>query len=418
MCVLAIMRITAILFPLLFAGHIFAQNTPVNTETKEIDYQDRQVYFINDVSFSNDFPGGRLNEIEGVNDTLVRITIKPENSPINPSAWYAFKIWSENEKKMTIHLTYEDGFHRYYPKVSSDGISWNPLDTAKFFWDPNEAPTKFLGQTGDSITFRTQAFMNITTSPDTLWIAAQEVITSHDNADWVDLLSKKPDVEKEIVGESPLNAPLWKVNIGNKTSKKAIIVFSSQHPPEVTGYLAMRAFIEEVTSDSELSEKFRSEFLTMVVPMVNPDGVDQGHWRHNTGGVDLNRDWSNLHQSENRMIDAFFRNYLDQTETKVYFGIDFHSTWKDIFYILNRNADVTQVTKPWLEGMERLLPGFSVVEREVPVVGGGTSVRWFYQQANTDAVTYEVGDDTDRSYLKEKARAAAVSLMTVLLDMN
>ena len=68
--------------------------------------------------------------------------------------------------------------------------------------------------------------------------------------------------------------------------------------------------------------------------------------------------------------------------------------------------------------MEELLPGFKVVEREVPVVGGGTSVRWFYNVAGADGVTYEVGDDTDRKYLKEKAQAAAINLMTLLLEMD
>ena len=35
-------------------------------------------------------------------------------------------------------------------------------------------------------------------------------------------------------------------------------------------------------------EKFR----VLAFPLMNPDGVDLGHWRHNAGGIDLNRDWS------------------------------------------------------------------------------------------------------------------------------
>ena len=68
--------------------------------------------------------------------------------------------------------------------------------------------------------------------------------------------------------------------------------------------------------------------------------------------------------------------------------------------------------------MEQSLPGFTAFDREVPLEGAGTSVRFFYQQLGSDGVTYEVGDDTDRAYLKEKAEAAAHSLMSVLNDLD
>jgi len=412
------MKKTYLLFLVFVTGNVFAQTTPVNTESREIQYQERKIFYVSNVYFSNDFPGARLNEIAEVNDTLVRITIKPENTPINPSPWYAFKVWSETEQDLTIHLKYEDGLQRYYPKVSMDGKHWSPLDSSRLTWDPTEVPRRFQAQTGDSIEFRTQAYIKINTSPDTTWIAAQEVITSKDNEIWVDEINRYDFVEKEFIGTTPLDVPIWKMDIGNTNSEKAILVFSRQHPPEVTGYLAMRTFVEEITGDSKLAIKFRDEYHIIVFPMVNPDGVDEGHWRHNTGGVDLNRDWANLNQPETNLISGYLQNYLHDTGTRVYFGIDFHSTWKDIFYVLNRTAEVTQVTKQWLAGMEYLLPGFRVVEREVPLEGAGTSVRWFYKQAGSDGVTYEVGDDTNRNYLKEKAKAAAISLMTVMLDMN
>ena len=39
--------------------------------------------------------------------------------------------------------------------------------------------------------------------------------------------------------------------------------------------------------------------------MPNPDGVDSGYWRHNSNGVDLNRDWIEFTQPETKAIKQF-----------------------------------------------------------------------------------------------------------------
>ena len=85
------------------------------------------------------------------------------------------------------------------------------------------------------------------------------------------------------------------------------MVFGRQHPPEVTGWLAMKAFVETLNGDSKLAKKFRKKYTTYVVPLMNPDGADLGHWRHNAGGVDLNRDWSQFHHPETQAVRDFLR---------------------------------------------------------------------------------------------------------------
>ncbi len=392
----------------------YAQSTPVDTSTRDITYQEKKTFEVEGIFLSNQFKGARLNGVSISGDTLT-IRIEAENQPINTSPWYAFKIWSSSSKDVVLHFNYVNGLHRYFPKLSSDGIQWSPMDSSSFQLDMNSRRIAFMGQTGDSVITRSRSFAKISIGPDVIWVSGQEIIDSENNTTWANSI----DGEKTMIGESPMGAPIWKMDIGNIDSKKVLLVFSRQHPPEVTGNLAMRSFIEEIAGDSKLAKKFRKEYHTMNFPMINPDGVDQGHWRHNTGGVDLNRDWSNLHQPENQMISSHIKEYLKAEGKKVYFGIDFHSTWKDIFYVLNRQSQVDHhLSKVWLEGMEERLPGFVVNDREVPLEGAGTSVRFFYHECGSDGVTYEVGDDTDREYLKEKASVAAVSLMTVLLGIK
>ena len=68
---------------------------PVDTSSREIQYQEKKIFSDKEggVFATNNFPAARLNNFERVNSRFYNVTIKPENSPINPSAWYAFKIF-------------------------------------------------------------------------------------------------------------------------------------------------------------------------------------------------------------------------------------------------------------------------------------------------------------------------------------
>lgn len=69
----------------------------------KITIQKRENFTFNNgnLIFSNQFLSGRLNRIDQINDSTFNIFIEPENRPINPSPWYAFKIWSKNSRNVT-----------------------------------------------------------------------------------------------------------------------------------------------------------------------------------------------------------------------------------------------------------------------------------------------------------------------------
>src|SRR5690349_21066679 len=54
------------------------------------------------ITFSNEFSEARLNECERIGPLEYRITISPENVPINPSPWYAFKLTSAKPQTITL----------------------------------------------------------------------------------------------------------------------------------------------------------------------------------------------------------------------------------------------------------------------------------------------------------------------------
>lgn len=233
----------------------------------------------------------------------------------------------------------------------------------------------------------------------------------------MDSLAKLPVINKQIIGYSLMGKPIVALNNTESNGKKVVVVISRQHPPEVTGFLAFQEFIRSLLSSEYLARKFREEFEIIIVPMVNPDGVDEGNWRHNAAGVDLNRDRDSFKQPETRAVKDFLLKKVSDQQAKVYYAFDFHSTWYDILYT---NSDTLTsfpgLTRQWIACFEDELS----VKLRVSSSGNGTNVSksWFMRELNADAFTYEVGDNTSREMILKKGAAAARVMMNILVEMS
>ena len=394
-----------------FAGQAPVQK--VDTSPRPVQPQHRATFTFPalGISVSNEFNGARLNGILQREDTLIA-WITPENAPINPSPWYAFKIWSEEAREIYIKLTYQDAKHRYYPKLSRDGLQWTALDSADYE-EFNKGDADFgTGSLPEYVRFRLEL------GPDTLWVAGQELQSSEHVFAWMDSLASKPFISTETFGQSRMGKPMRALQITEAKQKdKIVLVISRQHPPEVTGYLAMKSFIETLSGDTKMARKFRKKYTVYAVPLMNPDGVDMGHWRHNAGGVDLNRDWSQRYHPETQAVKNLLDEKLSSNEGKLYFGIDFHSTWDDIYYTL----DSTVVTHTpglmaeWLSSIEGAIPNY-VINAKGNISSAGVSKNFMYNEYGAESLVYEVGDNTPRPFVREKGRIAAEELMRLLLD--
>ncbi|NJM54137.1 MAG: hypothetical protein HC846_12595, partial [Blastocatellia bacterium] len=78
---------------------------PVSTTSRPIEKQEKREFSFeaDQVYFSNQFDGARLNQIQRDGENAYTVTITPENAPINMSPWYAFKVWSKKKKEITIN---------------------------------------------------------------------------------------------------------------------------------------------------------------------------------------------------------------------------------------------------------------------------------------------------------------------------
>ena len=376
--------------------------SPVDTTTKPIALQEKKIYAFpqQEVFASNLFDGARLNNFIFIKDDLFQATISPENVPINDSPYYAFKIWSSRSKSIRLELNYTKSKHRYHPKISKDGKNWMLLDS------------NLVQLSIDS----TNAILTLDIDSDTLWVAAQEIQNSTQVQQWCEAKAAHPNVQLSSIGKSKLGKDLWFLDIGEGATKKkdVIAILSRQHPPEVTGYFAMQAFLDEILADNPLSNAFRKKYRILVFPLMNPDGVDLGHWRHNAGGIDLNRDWAYYHQPETQQIANYIVKAVQENKSELILGFDFHSTFWDVYYTNKEIPEhIPHFKDYWLRGIHTSL-GEEINERP-SFLGGPVSKNWFFTQFDALGITYEIGDSTPRDYIQKKGQISAIEMMELLI---
>jgi len=389
-------------------------NPIVSTKTKPVQKQWKGIWAFQDstVFFSNRFDGARLNGV--AHDSLDHYTlwITAENTPINPSPWYGFKVWGNVPQELTLKFTYEGSRSRYYPKISRDGLHFKPLDSTRF-------KAIGLGEGEFGIKAAPEAIeITIPIDEEPTWVTAQELYTSARVKQWADSLSQKEFIRNYSIGRSREDRSIDLMQIGDPKQRKSVLVITRQHPPEVTGFLAMKSFMETLCGDSQLAVKFRSKYSIFAVPTMNPDGVDNGHWRHNMGGIDLNRDWQGFNQPETRALRDFLRQKRDEGH-EFAFGVDFHSTWDDIYYPLDTlvTGEKGKIVFDWIDRISARLPAKKTnVAASKKLTPTMVSRNHFYKAYGMPAIVFELGDNTPRDFLKQKGKVAAEELMLLLLE--
>ena len=378
---------------------------PVDTKNKRISIQEKKIFSFEEsgIYFSNDFQGARLNDVIKKNDSTFSLSILPENQPINPSPFYAFKVWSKSPKNINLEFNYPGSYkHRYIPKILLEG-NWKIADSTSF--------TKL-----DDI-----GFLKLNVSNKSKIVSGQELNSSDIVYNWVEELIKGKEsfVRFKKIGKTKLKRPFMVMDIykGVPEKKPIVVLITRQHPPEVTGYFAFKSYLSTILNENNLSSAFLEKYRVLAFPLMNPDGVDLGHWRHNAGGIDLNRDWSVYNQKEIKTTVDFISKTLKENNSKLVLGLDFHSTYYDVFYT---NEERTSTSMPyfldlWFSSLEKVIPEYKVNEQP-SVSKQPVSKGWFLNAHKAVGVVYEIGDDTPRDRIKLIGKESAISMMKIMLD--
>lgn len=351
------------------------------------------------VSFSNQFEGARLIDVQRSGSGEYAVTIVPESLPINPSPWYGFSVASTSERRVCMTFLYENGKQRYWPKLSSDGVTWQRAD-ANQFTESATGPSRLCAMTG----------------PKPLQVFAQNPVGLGDFAQWQSRLQARLAVDAQAIGHSVQGRPLQMLTFGNVQAKRVLLVIGRQHPPETTGSLALMGFVDQLAADTPLARRFRDDAFVIIVPLLNPDGVAEGHWRGNANGKDINRDWGSFTEPETRAVRDALQREVGARGRTLAFAIDFHSTWHDIFYTVEHDPAraASGVLRRWMDSMFARYPGR--IKEQANEVKSSVFKNWAFNTLHAPALTYEVGDNTPAPQLRELANFAADSLMQLLVE--
>lgn len=357
----------------------------------------------NDIALlDTQFEGGAFHRCD-VRDGNFVITIRPEDSKVEvPMPWYAFRASPKRPGEAIVLMGFTDAdADRFWPKFSLDGTTWQPM------------PDQAAAVSED----KKRLALRIPLAEAPVWIASQRLLTTRFYDTWTLSLASRPDVAVRACGRSIHGRPISVA----ETSPKAqgVLFIGRQHPPEVTGALTMHAFVDTVLADTELARSFREIFTVITAPLLNPDGVANGHWRHNAGKTDLNRDWGPFRQPETRSVRDLLAD-LPRRGIALRLMLDFHATRlteTHLFYTQrpeDGDGSAHAFAADWFERVRKRQPDLAFTHRPSKSESANAK-NYFFDTYGIPSITYESGDETDPDWIAAAAPVFAEEMMRTLL---
>lgn len=357
---------------------------------------------VGQIKIKFDFEGASKSECTRVGPAEFDLEIKPEALPINSSAWYAFDIQSKNSSKVTVNLTYTEAKHRYQPVTTQLDGRWRKL--------PVENVT--ISNEGKRVVIEIPV-----TKPKTR-VAAQELFNATERRRWFENFASRTRLPLKTIGLSRDGNPIYGITtIPKSVGAPLIIILGGQHPPEVPGTLGLWAFLDELFSSSTDLKLF-DRFKFMIVPDINPDGINRGYWRFNAGLTDMNRDWGPFLHPETQAVKALLDEQIASKSVPILL-LDFHATKETVLYTPPEDNDLSpaQFTSKWMQKMHTT--GVKPPRRQgasnphLP-----TAKSWFPVTYSAPGITVEFADEMDRVELKRTAKMLAQTLADLLLTLE
>lgn len=352
--------------------------------------------------FDARYDGGDLDGCKLKSDGSIELTFRPEDYKVDDDfSWFSFHVAASQPGMLKAQLKFPKTRARFLPKISNDGLTWSTL--------PEDArDTSKNGKNMD---------IEVAVDEKGVWISAQELLTQSYYDDWLEELAAHNEVTVAVLGESKEQRPVHFAKTANKS--EVIFLLGRQHPGEVPGALAMRRFVDEILGDSDLARRFRERFTVIIMPLINPDGVANGHTRHNSGRTDLNRDWGPFKQPETRAIAALLAG-IDKLEMQPRLMLDFHATrvTETMVFYTQDGADVTNPANfatNWLDNAKTRLPHYEFKHDPRPVSGLDNTKNYFFERYGIPSITYEIGDEANREEVLEHTPVFAEEMMRTLL---
>ena len=214
------------------------------------------------------FDGAELDACEFVAEDSVVLTFFAEDPHVDSAfSWFAFRVSSSETGTLRIRMRFPEAYARFEPKLSQDGVRWMTAN-------PDDVRRSDDGKVKD---------LRLPVGAAPVWVSAQELLTQAFYDRWQTELAAHDELAAEVIGDSVEGRPIRLYKTADKP--EYVVLLGRQHPAEVPGAIAMREFVTTVLADTGLARAFRNRYALVIVPLVNPDGVANGHSRHNAGAA-------------------------------------------------------------------------------------------------------------------------------------
>ena len=147
------------------------------------------------------YDAGAFAKCKFKSDDMVQLTIKPEDRKVVvEQPWFSFKITSRAAATIRIKLRFPTAYSRYWPKISTDGVTWQRV--------ADDAVT----------TSRNQKSMDLRVEvvPEGTWVSAQELITQSYYDTWLAELAAHEEITVATIGMSTEGRPIQLAKTANK----------------------------------------------------------------------------------------------------------------------------------------------------------------------------------------------------------
>jgi predicted deacylase len=351
------------------------------------------------------FAGGELDKCDFTSANSVVLTFQSEDPKVDPSfTWFAFRISADKPVDVDITMLFPTAYARYWPKLSVDGVNWQRASE-------NDVELLDAGKN-----LQLQAHVNA----NSLWVSAQELLTTNYYDEWFVALAADQKISTAIIGDSIQGRPIRLAK--TKDRPEAVILMGRQHPAEVPGAIAMREFVNAVLGDSSLAQRFRERFTLLIIPLLNPDGVVNGHARHNAGGIDLNRDWGPFTQPETRSVKTLLDS-LEEHDTTLRLMLDFHATKMSptmLFYtqVPEEPTNPLLFADIWLAAVRERVGDYDFIHDARQTSDQFNSKNYFFNRYGIPSITYEIGDIIDRQEISDYTTQFAEEMMREMLKAD
>lgn len=220
----------------------------------------------------------------------------------------------------------------------------------------------------------------------------------------------------EILGESHLKIPIYKISIG--TGEKRVLIWSQMHGNESTGTKAVFDLINFLQKPEELDDihrKIIENTTVMIIPMLNPDGAI-AFTRENAESIDLNRDAVDLKAEESNYLRRILESFNPQFcfnlhDQRTIFNVQDTKNPATISFLAPSEEVTREITKGRTETMSVIVSMNSLLQRCIPNHVGRYTDEYYptatgdnFQRMGYNTILIEAGhfkNDYDRELVRK-----------------